>query len=87
MKSILFSFKLDLKLVEELDIKYKEINIAQHKHVNCLKCVFLDVPLRRLLYNALIQPHFHYAGTAWYQNLTKKLKDKLQVTQNKSIRF
>ena len=48
---------------------------------------FLDVPLRRLLCNALIQPHFDYACTAWYPNLSKKLKDKLQVTQNKCIRF
>ena len=38
---------------------------------------FLDVPLRRLLCNALIQPHFYYASTAWYSNLAKKLKDKL----------
>ena len=48
---------------------------------------FLDVPLRRLLCNTLIQPHFDYACTAWYPQLTKKLKDKLQVTQNKCIRF
>ena len=48
---------------------------------------FLDVPLRRLLCNALIQPHFDYVCTAWYPQLTKKLKDKLQVTQNKCIRF
>ena len=48
---------------------------------------FLDVPLRRLLYYALIQPHFDYACIAWYPNLSKKLKDKLQVTQNKCIRF
>ena len=48
---------------------------------------FLDVPLHSLLCNALIQPHFDYACTAWYPNLSKKLKDKLQVTQNKCIRF
>ena len=48
---------------------------------------FLDVPLRRLLCNALIQPHFDYAFTVWYPDLSKKLKDKLQVTRNKYIRF
>ena len=48
---------------------------------------FLDVPLRRLLCNALILPHFDYACTVWYPDLSKKLKDKLQVTQNKCIRF
>ena len=46
---------------------------------------FLDVPIRRpLLCNVLNQPHFDYACAAWYPNLTKKIKDKLQVTQNKS---
>ena len=115
-KSILFSSKRNLKLVE-LDIRYKDIKIKQYKHVNYLGCMldesmsgetmaltvterinsrlkflhrkdwFLDVHLRRLLCNALIQPHFDYACTAWYPNLPKKLKDKLQVTQNKCIRF
>ena len=48
---------------------------------------FSDVPLCRLLCNAFIQPHFDYACTLWYPQLTKKLKDKMQVTQNKCIRF
>ena len=48
---------------------------------------FLDVPLRRLLCNALIQHHFDYVCSAWYPNLSNKLKDKLQVTQNKCIGF
>ena len=34
--------------------------------------------LRRLLRNALIQPHFDYACTAWYPNRNKKLKIKIQ---------
>ena len=38
-RSILFSSKRSLKLVEELDIRYKEIKIKQHKHVNYLRCV------------------------------------------------
>ena len=48
---------------------------------------FLSKDLRRLLYNALIQPHFDYACAAWYPNLNKKYKNKLQVLQNKCIRF
>ena len=48
---------------------------------------FLDVSLCRLLCNVSIQPHFDYVFIAWYPNLTKKLKDKLQVTHNKSIWF
>ena len=35
---------------------------------------FLTPTLRRLLYNALIQPHFYYACCVWYPSLTKKLK-------------
>ena len=33
---------------------------------------FLTPTLRRLLCNAQIQPHFDYACSAWYPNLTKK---------------
>ena len=51
------------------------------------KSQFLDVSFRKLLCNALIQLHFGYVCTAWYPNLTKKLKDKLPVTKNKCIRF
>ena len=51
------------------------------------KQFFLSKPLRRLLCNAIIQPHFDYACTSWYPNLAKKLKNKIQVTQNKCIRF
>ena len=48
---------------------------------------FLTPELRRLLCNAIIQLHFHYACSAWYPNLTQKLKKKLQVMQNKCIHF
>ena len=40
------------------------------------KSQFLTTPLRRLLCNALIQPHFDYACSAWYPNLNKGLKKK-----------
>ena len=48
---------------------------------------FLSQPLCRLLYNALIQPHFNYASSAWYPNLNKILKSRLQILQNKCICF
>ena len=48
---------------------------------------YLNYSLRRLLCNALIQPHFDFACLAWYPNLSKKLKGKLQCAQNKCIRF
>ena len=42
---------------------------------------FLTPALRRLLCNTLIQPQFDYTCSAWYPNLTKKLKtDVLYIT-------
>ena len=48
---------------------------------------FLNFPLQRLLCNAMIQPFFDYACNAWYPNINKKLKMRLQAAQNKCIRF
>ena len=48
---------------------------------------FLSSSLRRMLCNSLIRPHFDYACSAWYPNLNKKYKKKVQVAQNKCIRF
>ena len=42
---------------------------------------FLTPTLKRLLCNALIQPHFDYACFAWYPNLIKKLKNRIQTSQ------
>ena len=47
----------------------------------------LDVKCRQLLSSALIQCYFDYACSSWYAGLTKTLKNKLQVTQNKVVRF
>ena len=59
---------------------------------NKLKCLhrknsFFTPGLRRLLCNALIRPHFDYVYSAWYPNLTKKLKHRIQAIQNKCMRF
>ena len=48
---------------------------------------FLTPCLKWLLCNALIQSHFDYVCTAQYSNLNKKLKNKIQSTQNKCVRF
>ena len=48
---------------------------------------FLNPKLRRLLCNALIQPHFDYACISWYPLISQKMRKKLQVTQNKCVRF
>ena len=47
---------------------------------------FLSKDLRRLLCNAVIQPHFEYAWAAWYANLNK-YKNKLQVLQNMCLQL
>ena len=51
------------------------------------KSRYLTQYLKRLLCNALIQPHFDYSCSAWYLNLNNKLKSKLPTVQNKSIRY
>ena len=48
---------------------------------------FLSQPPQRLLCNALIQPHFDYACSAWYLDLNSRLKSKLHILQNKCILF
>ena len=48
---------------------------------------FLTATLCRMLCNAIIQLHFDYACSAWYPNLNEKLKKKIQIAQNKCIRF
>ena len=46
------------------------------------KSRYLTPYLKQLLCNALIQPHFDYACSAWSLNLNKKFKSKLQTVQN-----
>ena len=48
---------------------------------------FLTSTLRGLFCNALIRPHFDYACSAWYPNVTKKSKHRIQTTQNNWMRF
>ena len=62
------------KINQKLKILYRKNRILTPK-------------FRQLLCNGIIQPHFDYACSAWYPNLTQKLKKKLQVMQNKCIRF
>ena len=63
------------------------------KKVNSrIKCLYrhgnvLNQYLRKTLCNSLIQCLFDYSCSSWYYSLSKSLKLKLQVTQNKVIRF
>ena len=46
-----------------------------------------DLPTKRLLVSSLIQSHFDYASSSWFSGLTKTHQRRLQVMQNKVIRF
>ena len=48
---------------------------------------FLDLKTRKTLVTALIQCYFDYSCSSWFSGLSKKLQNKLQVTQNKVVRF
>ena len=48
---------------------------------------YLSYPLKRMLCNTLIQPHYDDACCFWYPNLSMLLKTKLQATQNSCIRY
>ena len=41
---------------------------------------YLTLNLPRLLYSALIQPHFDYPCSLWYPNRSKKLKSNSQTS-------
>ena len=48
---------------------------------------FLDQKSKLSLCSALIQCHLNYSCSSWYSGLTKTLKHKLQICQNKCVRF
>ena len=47
----------------------------------------LNMKARKTLCSALIQCYFDYSCSSWYTGLSKGLKQKLQIMQNKMIRF
>ena len=47
----------------------------------------LNLKARKTLCSALIQCYFDYSCSSWYMGLTKGSKQKLQIMQNKMIRF
>ena len=48
---------------------------------------WLDRRSRSTLVNSLIQCYFDYCCSSWYEGLSKTFKKKLQILQNKTIRF
>ena len=49
--------------------------------------IYLNYSFGRLLCNAPIQPYFDYGCKSWYALLSKALKTKFQIAQNKYICF
>ena len=47
----------------------------------------LSFTLRKTLSTLLLQCHLDYCETAWYPSLSIKMKRKMQITQNKIVRF
>jgi len=48
---------------------------------------FLSEFTKKLLVMSWVQCHMDYACSVWYNGLSQSLKNKLQTTQNKMIRF
>ena len=46
---------------------------------------YLNVCTKKFLVSALIQCHYDYACSSWYLGLTKQTKQRLKLTQNKTI--
>ena len=51
------------------------------------KQIFLNFKTKKLLVTLMIQCHFDYTCSFWYPGLSQSLCNKLQITQNKVIRF
>ena len=66
------------------NILYKSSNKLKFIYRNAGK---FNLETKKLLISALIQCHFDYTCSAWYNGLSKKLKCRMQCTQNKIIRF
>ena len=47
----------------------------------------LNLKSRKTLCFALIQCHFDYSSSSWYSGINKDLKQRLQIMQNKMIRY
>jgi hypothetical protein len=63
--------------------------------LGCMACEYLTIwcmaceseTSRKTLSMALIQCHFDYFSSSWYEGVCKSLRNKLQVMQTKTVRF
>ena len=77
-----------MKIRKELVVMAMALAVT-NKINNKLKCLYRKyrflTTLGRLLCNALMQPYFDHARSAWYPNLTKKLKNRILTSYTKCI--
>ena len=73
----LYEELMDLKALNKINGKLKRF-YRKHK--------FVTPTLRRMLCNAIVQPHFDYACSAWYPNLNENAI-QIQIVQSKCVRF
>ena len=69
-----------LRVIQKREVLHAYVHVNRNSKVLNHKC-------RRLLANSLVLCHLDYCSTSWYPGLSKKLKQKLQVIQNKVVRF
>ena len=48
---------------------------------------FFDTETKKILVSALVLPYFDYSISSWHSGLSRTLKSKLQLAQNRVIRF
>ena len=76
-KNVLTWFNyLALNVIDKVNLFLKFLHRQNH---------FLTLPLGRLM--QCTEPLFDHACTAWFSNISKRLKLCLQASQNKCIRF
>ena len=82
-----------LGCVLEQDLSSHAICTSVIKKVNAgLKCLyrkrlFLGQKERKTICSAFLQPLFDYACISWFHGSSKGLQNKLQICQNKTLRF
>ena len=82
---------LGIKLDNNLAGESIVLNIIE-KSSNRLKFLYrykdmLNDKCRKIMCSALIQCHFDYCCSSWYSSINKGLQNKLQIMQNKIIRY
>ena len=65
----------DFKVFDKINSSLKFLHRQSH---------FLTPSLHRLLCNSLIQPLFDYAWTAWFPNVSKKVRLRLKTKKVRS---